>query len=605
MSTTPVSAACRPRRATAVAATFLALLAGLVPLVGCGQQKPAEVAQAKVEPEPGLDPELPAIVDVGNVSDLCVDAKVDSTLTNVLAGAGAGGESLGFQGRNGATRTVLLRQGGGNQAGEAYNRQHAEQYGHFRENEFQAVTASPLSTFSTDVNTASYSNVRRFLRDGRLPPRDAVFAAEFVNYFPYSYAEPTGKDPVSITTNISQCPWQPRHHLVRVALKAKDFDKSEVPARNFVFLIDTSGSMQAPNRLPLVKESLKMLLTQLTAKDFVSIVAYAGHTAVELPSTRADNREAIITAIDNLNSSGGTNGGAGITLAYEQAKANFIPGGENRVILCTDGDFNLGITSKGELIRLIEEQRKSKVFLSVLGFGMGNYKDETLKELANNGNGSHAYIDSEREAKKIFVEQGGSLVTRAKDVKLQVEFNPRMVQAYRLIGYENRLLKAADFKNDAKDAGEMGAGHTVTGLYEVVPVGVKFELPKIDPLKYQEPAKPARGSDEWLTVKLRYKEPEGDVSKEMVHPVPASDFKADMPGDFQFAAAVAEFAMLLRDSQHKGKATYEQVIEIAEASLGNDPNGHRKEFVELVKLAKQAVPAGNPNPGLRELEGDR
>mgnify|MGYP002780238303 FL=1 len=618
MSPSPRASA-RPRRATAAALAFLLALGVAVPLVGCGGQKPAEVAQASPPPqdeqlvEPvqlhdefpdlsnpdvGLEPELPSVTSLDSQTEKLANTPVDVVAPPGLTaeftgglegttGAFMSGASAGGDGRSGATRSKLLSSSGG----DAYNRLNAEQYGRIVDNAFLAARSNPLSTFSTDVNTASYSNVRRYLDRSKLPPKDAVFAAEFVNYFSYTYPQPAGADPVSMTTTIAPCPWQPKHHLVRIGLKAKDVDRANLPARNFVFLVDVSGSMEADNRLPLVKKSLLMLVDQLAAKDSVSIVTYASGTSLRLPATRGHQKAIIRSRITELQSGGGTNGEAGITLAYRQAKAHFIPGGENRVILCTDGDFNVGQTSDAELVRLIEQHRKSGVFLSVVGFGMGNLKDQKMKELANHGNGYHVYIDSEREARKVFVEQGAALVTVAKDVKLQVEFNPRMVTAYRLIGYENRLLKAEDFKDDTKDAAEMGSGHTVTAMYEVVPAGVKIDLPGVDPLKYQEPAKPVdRGSDEWLTVKFRYKAPDGDKSKEVVHPMPAADFATEMPPDFKFAAAVAEFAMLLRDTKEKGASSYDRVIAAAETCLDNDPGGHRKEFVELVRKAKNAPP---------------
>ena len=469
-------------------------------------------------------------------------------------------------------------------AGEQFNQQNAEQYGVYRENPFVAPTVAPLSTFSADVNTASYSNVRRMLLDNnQLPPKDAVFLAEFVNYFPYSYAKPTGPDPVAFALEVGPCPWKRDHHLVRVGLQARQLDPRAMPARNLVFLIDTSGSMQAPNRLPLVQKSLNLLIDQLTERDTVGVVTYAGTAGVALPPTRGGDKEVIRAAVNGLGAGGSTNGEGGLRAAYDLARKSYQDGAVNRVILCTDGDFNVGVTGQGELVRMIEEQRKSGVFLTVLGYGMGNYKDATLKEIANHGNGHHAYIDTIDEARKVFVEQGGALVLVAKDVKLQVEFNPAKVAAYRLLGYENRLLRDEDFKNDAKDAGDMGSGHQVTVLYEVVPVGVKIDLPGVDPLKYQAP-KEAKGSDEWLTVKMRYKQPEGETSKELAKPLAGAVGK-ELSDDFRWAAAVASFAQLLRDSPHKGGMTYAGVLEEAAGAVGPDPNGHRKEFLGVVRKA--------------------
>jgi Ca-activated chloride channel family protein len=360
-----------------------------------------------------------------------------------------------------------------------------------------------------------------------------------------------------------------------------------MPPRNLVFLIDTSGSMQSPNRLPLAKQALNLLIDKLVEKDRVSIVTYAGDSRVALGPTRGTEKETIKDVITNLQAQGSTNGEGGIKNAYRLARETFIDGGVNRVILCTDGDFNVGVTGQGELVRMIEEQRKSKVFLTILGFGMGNYKDETLKELANHGNGHHAYIDTIEEAKKLFVDQGGALVCVAKDVKFQVDFNPAKVAAYRLIGYENRLLKDEDFKNDAKDAGDMGSGHQVTVLYEIIPMGVPVDLPGVDKSKYTVPMKiDANAPDEWLTVKMRYKHPEADVSKELAKPLPGKALGQDLSDDFRFAAAAASFGMILRDSQFRGGMTYSGVLEEAQGCVKNDPGGHRKEFLELVKRAR-------------------
>ena len=480
-----------------------------------------------------------------------------------------------------------------------YNSQQRERYDHFADNPFQAVAVHPLSTLSTEVNTASYSNVRRFLNEGKKPPKDAVFLAEMINYFPYTYPKPAGDDPVSFTLDIAPCGWEPKHHLVRIGVKAKDIDAAAMPPRNLVFLIDVSGSMQQENRLPLVKKSLNRLIDTLTHRDSVSVVTYAGDTSVKLPATRGDNKSRIREVVNALGAGGGTNGSAGIALAYDQARAAYIDGGVNRVLICTDGDFNLGQTSEGELVRLIETQRQGNVFLSVLGFGMGNYNDAMLKKLANHGNGHHAYIDTESEAYKVFVEQGAALAVVAKDVKLQVEFNPRRVTAYRLIGYENRLLRPEDFKNDAADAADMGAGHTVTALYEIVPVGVTIDLPGVDPLKYQTPAQPAAGGDEWLTAKMRYKHPLSDKSLEVVRPLPAAALGVAPSTDFRFAAAVAEFGMLLRDSPFKGSSSYDRVVTAAEANLGPDPGSHRAEFVGLVRKARRFEQVQREDPAAK------
>jgi Ca-activated chloride channel family protein len=466
-----------------------------------------------------------------------------------------------------------------------FDKANAEAYGTIVENPFRAVAVAPLSTFSADVNTASYSNVRRFLTQGQLPPRDAVFLADLVNYFPYRYPEPTGDNPVSLTLDLAPCPWQPDHKLARIGVKARTLAPSETPRRNLVFLIDVSGSMSKETRLPLVKKSFELLVPRLTAADRVSIVTYAGDAGLKLPPTPGDQRGRILEVVRSLSAGGSTNGSGGIRLAYETARRGFIDGGANRVILCTDGDFNVGQTSESELVQLIEKERAGRVFLTVLGYGMGNIKDSTLHKLAEHGDGHYAYIDTIEEARKVFVEQGGALVCVAKDVKFQVEFNPARVTAYRLIGYENRILKDEDFKDDAKDAGDIGSGHTVTALYEVVPVGVKIGLPGVDPLKYQTPPQPAGGSDEWLTVKMRYKHPDGDAGRELAAVLTGTDGGGTMSEDFRFAAAVAEFGLVLRDSPYKGNANLADVLTRAEGAVGYDPNGHRKEFLDLVRVA--------------------
>lgn len=469
-----------------------------------------------------------------------------------------------------------------------------EAYDHIVENAFLTADRNPLSTFSIDVDTASYSNVRRFLlTEGKLPPPGAVRIEELINYFPYTYPQPKGEHPVAFTLDIAECPWNAAHHLVRIGLMAQRLDPSKTPPRNFVFLLDTSGSMDAPNRLPLLQQSLRLLVGQLGERDRVAIVAYAGSAGLVLPSTSGDRKETILNAIDRLRAGGSTNGGEGITLAYRVAEQSFIPGGLNRVILGTDGDFNVGVTNQGDLVRLIEDKRKSGVYLTLLGFGMGNLKDSTMEKLSHHGNGHYAYIDSEAEARKVFVEQGAALVTVAKDVKLQIEFNPKRVGAYRLIGYENRLLQAHEFNDDKKDAGDMGAGHTVTALYEIIPPGQPLPGAKIDALKYQQPAAPAQVADgpEWLTVKLRYKDPDAETSKLLSQPLAGAPWKLDqMPADFRFASAVASFGMLLRNSEYRGDATYARVRKLAADALGEDRNGHRAEFLKMIDAAERLAP---------------
>jgi len=469
-------------------------------------------------------------------------------------------------------------------------RMNTEEYDRIQENGFKSVADTPLSTFSIDVDPASYSNMRRFINRGELPPADAIRTEELVNYFSYDYPKPTGNDPVKITVEAGTCTWNTAHRLVRIGLKAKEIPTEQLPASNLVFLIDVSGSMWGANRLDLVKSSLKLLVNNLRNKDKVAIVTYAGSAGVKLEATSGGDKQKIREAIDELTAGGSTAGGAGIHLAYQIAKKNFISDGNNRIILCSDGDFNVGVSSAEGLEQLIEKERKSGVHLTVLGYGMGNYKDKKIQVLAEKGNGNHAYIDNLQEANRVLVgEFGATLHTVAKDVKLQVEFNPSQVQAYRLIGYESRLLKDEDFNNDAKDAGDMGAGHTVTAFYEVIPAGVKNEyVGKVDDLKYQKKEKMTlkpTGSDELLTVKLRYKVPDKDVSRKME--LPFVDNKGDsVSSDFRFASAVAMFGQLLRDSDFKGTADYDKVIKLAKQGLNNDERGYRREFIRLVEAAK-------------------
>lgn len=471
-----------------------------------------------------------------------------------------------------------------------------ESYAHTPENPFLTVAQNPLSTFSVDVDTASYANVRRFLRGKRLPPPAAVRIEELVNYFPYRYAPPTGGAPFAAHMEVASAPWAPDHRLVRIGLKGREVSDAARPSANLVFLLDVSGSMNQPNKLPLVQQSLRMLVEKLRADDRVAIVVYAGASGLALPSTPVREKAKILGAIDALRAEGSTNGAAGIQLAYDIAKANFISSGVNRVVLATDGDFNVGVSSEGELTALIEEKAKSHVFLSVLGFGMGNYKDSTLEKLADKGNGNYAYIDTLAEAKKTLVEQaGGTLVTIAKDVKLQVEFNPTVAQAYRLIGYENRMLRKEDFNNDKIDAGEIGAGHTVTALYEVIPVGVPLpEANSVDALKYQRTesrtqnpeSRMASASGELLTLKVRYKEPTGDVSSKLEFPLrDTGKAFADASADFKFAAAVASFGMTLKNSPFRGEMKLPEIAQWAREGTSEDAGGYRAEFVELVNEA--------------------
>jgi Ca-activated chloride channel family protein len=465
-----------------------------------------------------------------------------------------------------------------------------EAYSHIDENPFFEVARAPLSTFSIDVDTASYSNTRRFLRDGQLPPKDAVRIEELINYFSYDYPQPSNDAPFSINAEVSACPWNAKHRLVHIGLQGKRVHKEDLPPANLVFLLDVSGSMNSPDKLPLVKSSLRMLAEQLSARDRISIVVYAGSSGLVLPSTPGDRRGEILAALDALEAGGSTNGGEGIQLAYRVATENFIRGGINRVILATDGDFNVGVTSEGELTRLIEEKRKSGVFLSVLGFGTGNVKDATMEKLADKGNGNYAYIDELQEARKVLGDQlGATIATIAKDVKIQVEFNPRQAAAYRLIGYENRLLRDQDFNDDTKDAGEIGAGHTVTALYEVVPFGQKFDNSGVDELKYQKPAEVSANANsrELMTIKVRYKDPDADASKLLsVWVSDAGGTLESASNNFKFSSAVAGFGLLLRDSKYKGDVRYSDVAGLARAAAGADAQGYRTEFVQLVERAQ-------------------
>jgi Ca-activated chloride channel family protein len=467
-----------------------------------------------------------------------------------------------------------------------------DQYARIIENPFAKVADHPLSTFSIDVDTASYANVRQFLlQSGTLPPPDAVRIEELVNYFDYDYAGPQGDEPFATHIEVANCPWRPEHRLARIAIQGKEIDRRARPLSNLVFLIDVSGSMQNSNKLPLLKRGMKLLAEQLGENDRVAIVVYASAEGLALPTTYGSESRKIMAALENLAAGGSTNGGAGIELAYKVAQQNFIQGGVNRVILCTDGDFNVGTTSPAALERLAEEKAKTGVFLTVLGFGRGNLNDAMMESISNKGNGNYAYIDGLTEARKVLVEQmSGTLVTIAKDVKIQIEFNPAQVAAYRLIGYENRRLADEDFKDDTKDAGEIGAGHSVTALYELVPAGKKVNGGQIDDLKYQQPNKPtdAASSGELLTLKLRYKKPDGDKSIPLEFSVKDDDKKFGQASqDFRFASSVAAFGMLLRGSKYSGSATMEAVLEIANANRGQDEHGYRAEFVEIVREAKR------------------
>ena len=470
-----------------------------------------------------------------------------------------------------------------------------DQYTRIYENPFiEAQGEKAVSTFSIDVDTASYANVRQFLmQSSQLPPPDAVRLEELVNYFDYDYSGPTGGVPFAAHVEVAGCPWQPEHRLVRIGIKGHEIERTKRPQSNLVFLIDVSGSMNEPAKLPLLVEGMKMLTRELGENDRVAIVVYASSEGLALPSTRGDQQATILAALGQLRAGGSTAGGAGIELAYQTAQDNFIEGGTNRVILCTDGDFNVGVTSTAELERMAEAKAKeSGIFLTVLGFGRGNLNDAMMEAISGKGNGNYHYIDNQTEARKVLVEEmAGTLVTIAKDVKIQVEFNPAQVAGYRLLGYENRMLRTEDFNDDKKDAGEIGAGHTVTALYEIVPTGKAVGTPSVDPLKYQQSAKPTSEgatSDELLTLKIRYKQPDGDTSTKLEFPISdAGGSFAEATDDFQFAAAVASFGMLLRNSEHRGNTSYAAVLEIAESGAGRDLHEYRAEFLQLVKRARQ------------------
>jgi len=468
-----------------------------------------------------------------------------------------------------------------------------EEYDEINDNRFLSPVYNPLSTFSIDVDMASYSNVRRILNEGQMPPLDAVRTEEMINYFTYDYASPEHGTPVEITTEVASCPWNPQHQLALIGIQAEKIKTEDLPPSNLVFLLDVSGSMSDDNKLPLLKKSMNLLVNNLGENDKVSIVVYAGAAGIVLKPTNGNNKEKILQAIENLSAGGSTAGGQGIQLAYKTAEKQFIPKGNNRVILATDGDFNVGISDDKELVKLIEEKRESGIYLTVLGFGQGNLKDSKMEKLADHGNGNYAYIDNLLEAQKTLVtEMGATLLTVAKDVKIQVEFNPEKVQAYRLIGYENRLMESEDFNNDTKDAGEIGSGKSVTALYEIIPAGIKsgFEIGSIDSLKYQKVKVKDKTdfSDELMTVKVRYKNPKESKSLLITKAVKSDNSVFSEASDnLQFAASVAEFGMLLRDSEFKQESSFDQLIEISQASRGEDLEGYRSEFIRLVKLANQ------------------
>lgn len=489
-------------------------------------------------------------------------------------------DNLAYLGQNSKTSERL------NERAEQY-RWNTESYAHIVENVFLKPQDNPLSTFSIDVDAASYSNIRRHLNNGSLPPVDAVRLEEMINYFTYDYPQPDNDEPFSITTELSECPWNKDHNLLHIGLQGQDIDMEDLPPSNLVFLIDVSGSMRPENKLPLLQQSMKLLVNELREQDRVAIVTYAGNAGLVLESTSGSEKEKIIRAIDGLSAGGCTAGAKGIITAYKVAKKYFTKGGNNRVILATDGDFNIGVSSDGEMTELIESKRDDGIFLTVLGFGMGNYKDSKMEILADKGNGNYAYIDNINEAKKVLVKGlRGTLFTIAKDVKIQIEFNPLRVKGYRLLGYENRILAKEDFNDDTKDAGELGAGHTVTALYEIIPADSEEKLASVDDLKYQVVMIPVNAieSQELANIKLRYKQPDGKVSKLIEQAQLDEPVKLSRASDnLRFSAAVAEWGMMLRDSQFRGDGSYEQVLKLANNAMGDDDSGYRGEFIKLVE----------------------
>ena len=555
-------------------------------IVGCGQQTTSENKHANQASPLARTQSLPPSDEHPFASDANAEVRTEQ-MHLPLASQPA---SLGSQ-RQATVVAAWPDSAEGHGPGMAGDR-----YASIVDNQFLQVINEPLSTFSIDVDTASYANTRRFLmQNSVLPPAGAVRVEELINYFTYDYKPPTSGEPFATHVEVAACPWQPGHRLVRVALKGKVVDAEERPLSNLVFLLDVSGSMQSPDKIELMKHGMQRLVEELGENDRVAIVVYAGASGLVMPSTSADQKATIGQKLQELQAGGSTNGGSGIQLAYQVARDNFIAGGINRVILATDGDFNVGTTSQDQLVELVEKEADSGVFLSVLGFGRGNLNDSMMEEISNRGNGNYAYLDTPREAEKVLVEQvGGTLVTIAKDVKIQVEFNPAEVASYRLIGYENRKLENEDFNDDKKDAGEIGAGHTVTALYQVVPADAQTRPAStesnrtVDPLQFQgeRPLTEAAKSGQLLTLKIRYKQPESEKSQLSVFPVnDEGDAFGQATQDFKFATAAAAFGMLLRDSEHKGNLTFGAVAEIAKANQGDDSEGYRAEFVKMVERA--------------------
>jgi len=528
---------------------------------------------------------------------------MDELLGGALVGRGSVGGGSGAS--LGSLGTVGYGMGGGGFGLHGVGRGYAspaalntESYARVDETNFVSVSDQPLSTFSVDVDTASYSNVRRFLRDGSLPPPDAVRVEEMLNYFHYRYPAPTDARPFSVHAEVANAPWATGHRLLLVGLQARTITEEQTPPRNLVFLVDVSGSMASPDKLPLLKAGLTLLARQLREEDRIAIVVYAGASGVVLPTTHGADHATVVSALDRLEAGGSTNGGEGIELAYQMARHSFIRGGVNRVVLATDGDFNVGVTDIGSLTRMIEDKRETGVYLSVLGFGSGNLKDATMESLADHGNGNYAYIDSMREAQRALVrEAGGTLVTLAKDVKLQLEMNPAQVAGYRLIGYENRRLAAQDFNNDRKDAGEIGGGNSVTALYEIIPQGSDEGVPgSVDPLRYQNNAHaPQPVSDELATIKIRYKQPDATESTRFSIAVRDRGTAIDAASDnLRWAAAVAGFGMILGHSEHRGDASLSGVMHLAQSAMTHDPHEDRAELVDLIRTAERLTADRGP-----------
>lgn len=538
-----------------------------------------------------------SVASVNNGEHLMADQNV---LTGSVAGVQVAGSARKSRQLNFMGNTIT------NESWRYNNNFNREGYDAIKENSFLKVADNPLSTFSIDVDAASYSNIRRMINQGQLPPEGAVRIEEMINYFSYQYPQPKSEDPFSVNTEISTCPWNHQHQLVLIGLQGKKIEVEKLPASNLTFLIDVSGSMWQPDKLPLVKASLQLLVDQLRPQDKVAIVVYAGNAGLVLPSTNGNEKTKIKEAIEKLEAGGSTAGGAGIELAYKIAQQNFVTKGNNRVILCTDGDFNVGVSSDDALERLIEKERETGIYLTVLGYGQGNYQDSKMQKLADKGNGNHSYIDGIGEAKKVLVHEfGGTLFTIAKDVKLQIEFNAAKIKGYRLIGYEKRILAKEDFNNDKKDAGDMGSGHTVTALYEIIPAGTDApELDSVDALKYQQPVKIHNAKNygtEMLTIKLRYKQPDGDKSKLLEVALHDNQVEfAKTSDNFRFAAAVAAYGMLLRHSDYKGNANYNFVKKIASNAMGIDTEGYRKEFVNMVD--NTLLLTGKPNDEVMNIK---